>query len=295
MKLPDYLKCVEVKDLLIKMGIQAIPKLEPVTFVREVTKTRIVEVENPQLSFGKRLELEAVPLAQASVVIGNDGIIEVNGIKACAYIKKQRQGIDHYNKTSTYRYHLCNCQTIERMIAGGRKDRYVSTTRSDGWFPVIDQSGYRAREVKIKLELCMNCRAILANKRMLPNPYSLKSFFDRYQPEIPRTIKKTEQVITQEKYAPNHEDVARRFKEQVKHVCQSCGVDCATDRQCLHLHHKDGDGQNNNASNLSVLCADCHAKQFNHSHMPANPKFSQQIRSIANLRKNQDITALSYS
>ncbi len=260
MNLPDYLRCVEIKELLLKMGIHSIPDLKPVVFEREVSSTKTVEIQNPQLAFAEKLKLEAVALDQVDVAIGKDGIIEVNGIKACAYIKKQKQGVNRYNKTSTYRYHLCKCQTIEGMIASGRKDRYVSTTRSDGTFPVIDQSVYPACEIEVTLELCKNCKILLESKGMMPKPYSLKVFFDRFQPEIPSKIRKTEQVIVKEPYAPNHREIADRYKEQANFICQICGVDGSSKRFCIHLHHKDGDGNNNNNSNLSVLCTDCHSK-----------------------------------
>lgn len=292
MKLPDFLKCVEVKDLLVKMGVTEIPELKPVEFIRSVTKTKTVEVENPQISFGKKLKLQAVPLTEGTVTIGSDGTIEVNGIKACAYIKKQRKGIDHRNRASiSYRYHLCNCHTIERMMAKGHLYKYVSTTRDDGIFPVIDQSGDRAREIELKLELCMHCREILKQQRMLPNPYSLKEFFNRFQPDIPTTIRKTEQVVVEEKYAPNHDEVAKKFKEQVGYSCQFCGVNCSSEKQCLHLHHKDGNGQNNLAANLSVLCTSCHTRE--HPHMVANPKFKHQRAIVARLRREQGITGLN--
>jgi hypothetical protein len=292
MKLPDYLKCVEVKELLLKMGVDKIPELKPIKFVREVVKIHEVEIDNPILSFSEKLELESVPLNQAKVEIGRDGTIEVNGLKACAYIKKQRQGIDYFRKSSEYRFHLCNCHTIEQMIAGGRLSRYVSTTRSDGLFPVIDQSGNSVRELDLKLELCMNCRLILENKRMLPNPFSLREFFKRYQPDIPKKILKTEQVITREPYSPDHDEIARRYKEAEGYKCQICGVDCNKFKDCLHLHHVDGNGQNNHHNNLRVLCADCHSKQYMHTHMRSNPSFHRQIGWVKRLRNEQGIIGL---
>lgn len=293
MKLPDYLSCIEVKELLLKMGIHKIPELNPIIFERSTSKVKTIEVVNPQVAFADRLKFEAVTLDQVMVSIGQDGIIEVNGLKACAYIKKQKQGIDRYNKTSTYKYHLCNCHTIEQMISSGRKDRYVSTTRCDGFFPVIDQSTYPARQVEIRLELCKNCEVILKNKRMFPFPYSLSAFFKKFQPEIPASIKKTEQVIVKEPYAPNHDEIAQRYKEQANYTCQICGVDGVSKRNCIHLHHKDGDGQNNNSSNLSILCTDCHSRQLYHGHMLNNPDFIKQIDEIKILRTAQGILQIT--
>jgi len=224
--------------------------------------------------------------------VGKDGTIEVNGIKACAYIKKQRRGIDYRRMTSTsYRYHLCNCKTIDEKIAKGHLYKYVSTTRSDEIFPVIDQSGERAKEIELKLELCSFCRDLLQQRGMLPIPYSLQNFFNRFQPDIPKTIRKTEQVIVEEMYAPNHDELAKKYKGQVHYVCQSCGVDCNTQKQCLHLHHKDENGQNNLAANLEVLCVDCHTQK--HPHMVNKPQFQQHRNTVARLRRKQGITTLT--
>jgi hypothetical protein len=277
------------------MGVKSIPVLKTVEFVREVTETVTVDVPNKQLEFAKELGRTSVPLSSVDIAIAGDGTIEVNGIKACAYIKKQSNGIDRRSKESSYRYHLCNCKTIQSMIASGRKSRYVSTTRADGLFPVIDQSGLRAKERLLKLELCMNCKVLLESRNMLPNPFTLRAFFEKYQPEIPKALKRTEQVVKQERYAPNHQEIAERYKKQVKFICQLCGVNCKTEKCCLHLHHKDGDGQNNNASNLQILCADCHARQPMHNHMFRNQVFAKQINMIEKMRLSQNVFQLGKS
>lgn len=276
------------------MGIQTIPEIKPVSLTYQSKNFREVEVENPVIQFGKRLEAGAISLDSEDVriTIAKDDTIEINGLKACAYIKKQSYGVNLYRKTSTYRYHLCNCATIQSMIADGRLSRYVSTTRSDGLFPVIVQSPPRAKEHILELELCKNCREMLAARGMLPNHYSLEKFFNAYQPDIPKTIRRTEQVITKEKYAPDHPEVARRYKERENYRCQMCSVNCQDAQHCLHLHHIDGDGQNNNRSNLRVFCADCHARQSRHTHMLGNPNFIQMINQIKKLRKEQGILSL---
>lgn len=294
MKLPDYFSCVEVKEILINMGIITIPELEPIDFTYETSKIKEIEVENPTLQFSERLMVGAISLSDPNitVTISQDGTIEVNGLKACAYIKKQYIGVDIYSKSSGYRYHLCNCQTIQRMIHSQRLSRYVSTTRSDGFFPVITQVQQQARECIIKLELCQNCRDILRSRGMLPEPYSLKRFFAIYQPNIPPTILRTEQVIVEEKYAPNHPEIARRYKKKANYCCQICGVNCSRAENHLHLHHKDGNGQNNNRSNLLVLCIDCHSRQPMHTHMRNIIENIRLIAHIKQLRKEQGIHEL---
>lgn len=293
MKLPDYLKCVEVKELLVSMGIQEVPELQSVDVTYEVHVPQEKEIENPMLSFKDRMDVKSVSLDEQGVEvrIAADDTIEINGIKACAYIKKQSNSVDLSTMTTGYRYHLCNCRTIQSMIADGRLSRYVSTTRSDGKFPVIYQSRYGAKEYILKLELCKNCKEMLQARGKLPHPYTLKKFFDEHQPNIPKTILKTEQVLVQEKYALDHPEVARRYKAREGYKCQMCDVDCSTATECIHLHHKDGDGQNNNAANLMVLCADCHSRQARHGHMLHNPNFKSEIRIIERLRREQGIVS----
>lgn len=292
MKLPDYQKCVELKKLMVDMGIQSIPELKQAEFIREVVKTQTVVVENPTLSFSDKLKSTSIRLSDEKITIASDETIEINGLKACAYIKEQRgKSVDHKRKTSSYRYHLCNCHTIQTMIADGKKNRYVSTTRSDGLFPVINQSSYSATTAIVKLELCQNCKKILLTNGMLPRPYSLKAFFTKYQPEIPKHIRKTEQVVAQEQYAPNQSEVATAYKKNENYVCQLCNVDCSAEKHCLHLHHKDGDGRNNAPYNLMVLCADCHSRQPRHSQMLSNPRHNAQFRIINQLRKAQGIVS----
>lgn len=54
----------------------------------------------------------------------------------------------------------------------------------------------------------------------------------------------------------NDRNSHRQSRKQVKDACEVCG---ATGRR-LHVHHKDGNGQNNNDSNLITLCVPCHRR-----------------------------------
>lgn len=291
MKLPDFHRCVELKQLLVNMGVSAVSELKIPQFSKTVLKVSENIVPNPQVSFAQKLKMSSVSLNTIPFEIASDGTIEVHGLKACAYIKKQKQDVQADQGYSSYKYHLCNCSTIQYMVSSGKKDRYVSTTRDDGYFPVIDQSSsyLPAREHILKMELCANCIAKLKENGMYFTPFSLKKFFEKYQPDIPENIKQTEQVYVEEKYAPNHKEVADAFKLQTKYCCQICKVDCSAEHSCLHLHHKNGEGTDNRSSNLMVLCTDCHAHSPLHQHMLNNPKFLKQIRTIQRLRKQQGL------
>ncbi|MGB9842561.1 MAG: HNH endonuclease [Candidatus Bathyarchaeales archaeon] len=45
-----------------------------------------------------------------------------------------------------------------------------------------------------------------------------------------------------------------------KGKCEYCGLDLHEEGVKPHFHHKDGDPKNNKASNLIVVCPNCHSK-----------------------------------
>ncbi len=289
--LPDFTKCIQIQKLFLDMGIReiSVSPLPKNQFVRTVQKTVTVTVPNTtQLTYREKLKNDSVPFAIGDLVPNKDtGLLGIHGTNCCIYIKNQRQYYDLEKRTSNYKFHLCECSTIQSMIRGGRKQRYVATTRDDGWFPVNAQSEYRVTECWLKLELCENCKQILLSKGMYEEPFSLKNFFGTYQTEIKQTFQREEIVVAQEPYAPNHKEIADAYKKQENYCCQICGVHCEKATDCLHLHHKDGNGQNNSPDNLLVLCAACHSNEFNHQRMKTT--FAPSIRKIKELQKEQGI------
>lgn len=291
--LPDFSTCIDVKYLLQKMGIIEIGELPKVDFVRTRIETKETIVSNTkQLQFAEKIKIKAVPLEQEFFSVANNETLEINGVKCCIYIKNQSQGVNTYSKTSTYKFHLCNCKTIQDMTLKGRKDRYVATSRDDGMFPVNAQSYYGAREVLIHLELCKHCQDILTRNGMYSSPFSLEEFYKKYQPDIPKTFKRAEQVPITEKYAPDHAEIAAKYKESVQYRCQSCGVDCSKNRGCLHMHHVNGVGSDNKRSNLRILCVACHMEQPCHEHMNRNPRFLKDAEIVKKLQHEQGLFTL---
>lgn len=295
-KLPDFSECVQIRELLLNMGVTELPEIGEEHFVIERIEKKIIEVPNDkQLEFASKLRKGSVNIRSSHIEFDTDGLIEVDGVKCCIYIFSQHQGYDVSKKTSTYRYHLCECSTIHQMISDGRKDRYVATRQEESLFEVNVQGHYKKPTLKkLKLELCYNCMSILKSKGIFFTPFTLKAFYEKYQPSLPSTFKKIEEVTITERYAPDHDQIARRYKEKVGYTCQQCKVNCSHDKECLHLHHKNGESADNNHTNLAVLCTACHMAQPSHSHMRANPKFVQQVARINALRRDQNIFSLDW-
>jgi 5-methylcytosine-specific restriction endonuclease McrA len=76
--------------------------------------------------------------------------------------------------------------------------------------------------------------------------------FGRRGPEAPGYIDGRNSVLP---YGGGelHRKLALMWK---RHECEVCGV--AVSGRRLHVHHLDRDHENNNLSNLQVLCPDCH-------------------------------------
>lgn len=289
--LPDFSSCVEIKYLLQKMGIVELAELPEVQFIKtHIEKREVIVPNTEQLRFAEEIKLKAISLAHENFTVAPDDTLEVNGLKCCIYIKNQSQGVNPYSRTSTYRFHLCNCKTIQDMVLKGRKDRYVATSREDGIFPVNAQNYYK--EILVSLNLCKNCKDILIGNGMYEEPFSIKNFYKEYQPDIPKTFKREEQVSITKKYAPDHTELAKKYKESVYYKCQGCGVDCSHHHSYLHMHHINGEGTDNKRSNLKILCVVCHMEQPFHDHMKGNPRFKKEAQIVKKLQKEQGLFTL---
>lgn len=177
------------------------------------------------------------------------------------------------------------------MIGDWRGSRYVKTSRDDGFFPVIIQNSQTNsyREVIIPLDLCRYCMQMLQQRGMYFIPFTLKEFYKRFQPEIPEYFEREETRFVMEQYAPDHQEVAKKYKEKAHYTCGRCGVNCSDYPYLLHLHHKDGRGQNNRGYNLRVLCLECHAEQPLHEHMKDDCNYEENVALLHRLQAEQGI------
>jgi len=290
MRLPDFSKCVEFIRLREKMGVKVIPVLPMVEFKREVvTEKEILEPDLKDRKLERILVNEAVPASADEISVSKEGLLEYEGRKVVAYIRDQHKKIDHYNRTSDYRYHLANCSTLRSMRAAGREKRYLVTKRKDGLFEVNDLTWSTPKKYIVKMRLCYNCIQELRWRRLYFTPFVLEKYFEKFDTYVPKTIRRIETVKKIQTYSPNHEDIAREYKKAANYTCQSCGVHCAFDPSLLNLHHKDGDPSNNDHNNLRIFCVDCHSKQPYHTQVSRPKVAKEKIEGINKLRKSQDI------
>lgn len=242
---PDYSKNVQLRLLQQKMGVLKIPSVPQVKFERPVVQEKVTVVENVEdKEIKKRLTEATIPASYSELQADERNLLNYKGRKVAAYIRDQRHGVNIYAKTSTYRYHLCDCSTLKSMRAAGRERRYLTTQRSDGLFEVNYVTGYwggRNQSGTVRLELCFHCRQELSYKRIYTRDFNLANYFKKYDSEVPETIRRVETVTEMQTYTPDQEELSHEYRKAVNYKCQDCGVDCSSHPSLLHLHHKDGD------------------------------------------------------
>ena len=294
MKFPDFKKCVEINQLMVAMGVSEIPALPVVRFETEIVKKIVTEqVDLEDIKIGEKLIDSAIPVNKSEIAGRPGELLEYKGRKVCAYIRDQKATINFYNKTSDYRYHLCNCGTLQSMRNIGREHRYLTTQRSNGLFEAHDLTSTPIRSGLVRMELCQNCIQILKQKNIFSFPFSLKEYYKRHDSYAPITIKTVEEVRNIQTYSPNQQQISKEYRRATNFTCQVCSVHCSDSSGLLHLHHEDGNPANNDRFNLKVLCVDCHSKQPRHGRMLANPKFKRQINMITKLRIAQGILTVA--
>ncbi|QTA81077.1 HNH nuclease domain-containing protein [Desulfonema limicola] len=293
MKLSDYRQCVEINQLLVGMGISEISALPEVRFETEVTKRferKYLDKQDVEIS--EKLSKSAIPVNKSEISVSSGIFLEYKGRKVSAYIRDQKSSIDFYRKQSSYKYHLCNCETLQTMKDIGREHRYLVTQRTDGFFEVHDLTVEPVRKGDVRMELCKNCLKLMDERKIYFTPFNLKQYFQKYDSYTPKTIRKIEEVREIETYSPKQNDYSREYRKACKYKCQICFVNCDMNQNLLHLHHVDANPSNNERHNLKILCVDCHSKQPLHSHMLRNPKFKNQIDLIKKIRINQNILSV---
>ena len=276
------------------MGAISIPTLPKVNFVQVKKEQReVVEIDETDKRLLEKLRSGAVGVSDGDLV-SQEGLLTYGGRKIVAYIRDQRKEINEYAKTSDYRFHLCDCTTMQYMRQDGRERRYLATQRSDGWFEV----NYRSRRsdahnTTVRLKLCQNCRKELSRRAQYEEPFSLEGYFKRHDSRVPRTVRRIETVEHVQEYQPNQADLSREYRKATGYHCQICKVECQEPPVLLQLHHRDGDPSNNAHYNLAVLCVACHVHQPRHGQMGRNASDQEKIAQINELRRQQKILTLT--
>lgn len=170
------------------------------------------------------------------------------------------------------KYHIYNCQTMVDMRKNNRAHRYKKTIRSDGQFYMILSKKNGSEEFYKELQLCKNCfQEYIKNYNDISNEsnFNIKQYFEKSISNSNFFVDIAEDFTTVPKYyAQNWKNISAQAKKLKNYTCEQCGVRLTGSFQkYLHTHHVNGNKHVNILSNLKVLCIECHAKEYKHSHL----------------------------
>ncbi len=195
----------------------------------------------------------------------DDPLIDENGKPFVFYIHDFANS--HWGKPNRV-FHVAWCTTLERMDNNGRKARYVKKGDLDNNDFTVDYGeGKKGIE---HLPACINCRTKMQGIVAPSDLYyerddmDIRKFFNMYGRQDLLDVSNPMYPVD---YPANWNQISLSLRERANWTCSSCGLDCSTNKNLLHVHHKDGRRGVVHAGNLEVVCVDCHSKKFGHSHM----------------------------
>jgi len=212
------------------------------------------------------------------VTVLKDGTIR----KTIVYISEIKKWIlDEYGNYP--KFHIYNCRTLIKMRNNNKQERYKKTLRNDGTFMMVI-SGTKDSETKfIKLEVCGNCLIKFKTHYNKPS-FDVKKYIkspiskDKFN-KLDYVLFKDDLETVPKYYASNWNKISNELKKLKNYTCQNCMINLETAKKYLHTHHIDSNPSNNDiASNLKVLCIECHSNEFQHTHIKSNPSYENFIQ-----------------
>lgn len=254
---------------------------------REVSNTFDVPME-PLRAIERQLETtEGVTVERSEIQTVGPFLTYKGEILAILYIfnstssvkslLENRAGLDGPPK-----FHFTWCQTLDRMTRDKRFERYVLSRSKSNRFMVegikIDQDKNTryGKEVEtvddVRLYPCQNCLNELSYKGFnygqsresrykQMEKFSIQEYLDEndglltVMKHLPKTLAKD---AKKGGYSKDFPEISRRLREKHNWKCSECGIDMSTKKAGLHVHHVNGQKNDNSESNLRVLCALCH-------------------------------------
>ncbi|MGA7433773.1 MAG: HNH endonuclease signature motif containing protein [Xanthobacteraceae bacterium] len=235
----------------------------------------------------KRLQNEGIEIPIDDIRVLNDGTYIYKGRRVVVYIRDVASYNDKYELP---KFHLAVCNVLVKMMDQGRyKKRYVVAAREDGIFKIHKIRNNEVSPSDERLDICQVCLdelyyegfSLQMGRDQRSNrvrEFALKAFFEKFE----RTCVWAVPMFDAEFAPPNIYSVnffrfAKVIKEQRGYKCESCTIDLSLpdDQRFLHAHHIDADKTDNRPANINLLCIRCHADQFQHSHLKANPDYDK--------------------
>lgn len=237
----------------------------------------------------KKLEsLEGLVLASMTDVQIVDKLFLYKGFHVLIYIRDQY--VREHGKLFEYKYHVCDCKTIEEMNRSGRFKKYVLSTRRDGMFVVNKydiKTDERIGETKVeKLNVCKNCllelqyQGYLNHKKdkKIYKDFDLEAFFAHYSTKFKNKPPFTENNAPLNEYSRDFQVISYSFRAANQWFCEKCQINLEKDKEYLDTHHRNGIKWDDALDNLQCLCVACHAEQPYHDRIKETERYREFMR-----------------
>lgn len=272
MKLPDFTDDPKLNALRRAMGASA-----PGGFSPTYRPSALTQEELDQLA-GDGIEVLFDEITKL-----HDGTLGYKDRRVLVYI---RDVPTYGGDFSLPRFHVAFCRTLDEMREAHRFERYVVATRDDGQFWIHKISNGRRRNGSWeKLNVCQNCLNALnfdgfsysldkKRRSLIVSQFEIAHFFEMYSKSL-HLREPTHDYISApiNEYTDDFEQISRRVKTARGYKCENCGR--SPEVRYLHVHHINGQKNDNSDANLRVLCLGCHARMPHHGHMKGTPGFGE--------------------
>ena len=236
----------------------------------------------------RRLGKEGIDIDFSEIKVEHDGTLSFKGKRVIVYIRDINEVSKHQ---SLPKYHLTFCKTLDTMTQSKRFGRYVIANREDGVFIVNYVGQSNKTGIEKKLSICQNCLTCLSwenfntsmastLKKEKVNQFSLTAFFKLYPKDLISNLPTyTSDTAPLNDYSEDWGLISEKTKKERGYKCESCRLELnGTNKRFLHVHHIDGQKNNNLPTNLEILCTGCHAEEPMHSHMKNLASYSEFLK-----------------
>lgn len=282
MKLPNFLEFSPLRTLKRQMSIPD-DVYGDFNSVTEVGRLTLDELS--KLNSGDGLDV-----AFDELTILADGTLAYKDARVLLYIRDV--AVYGAGRGSDPRYHLSNCDTLQRMTLSGRFERYVIATEVTGNFRLNFITNGKTKSEKRKLSVCQNCLTHLKFDGFRPewdgirrtavvSNFTPELFFSRYPKSLHGSVPRhTDATSPLNVYSSDWIHRSRTVRSRSNWTCSKCRQDFSSPerRHYLDAHHKNGQKWDNSEANLIALCIGCHAELPNHGHMKSDPRYASYVR-----------------
>ena len=276
MKLQDFLQYAPLNSLRYDMGAELSASFRD--------KHSYVPIDLPVTEILKGVGID---VGFDDVEILPDRTFSYKGHRVILYIRDVNQ---HGERKALPRYHLANCTTLQTMRRNNRWARYVVANRDDGEFSVnLLHEG--ARALLVKLDVCQNCLVALswqgfsykiessARVRFVEK-FRLSEFFQKFPRDLVFDKPGYDSASAPlNDYPKNWGSISESFKRKQNYCCDRCKLSLPfRDYKYLHVHHKNGQKNDCQPSNLEALCIRCHSSESMHDHMKVTAEYRDFVQ-----------------